>query len=84
MATKTMYLGQTAEQSDLGPHCLLYRLLRSFNEKISEQNTIVMNGGKRVNPLPASHTFCLLLSHLLKFLSSLFCKQYGPRSDYSL
>ena len=28
--------------------------------------------------------FCLLLSLLLMFLGSLYCKQYGPRSDCSL
>ena len=27
---------------------------------------------------------CCLLSCLLKYLSSLYCKQYGPRSDCSL
>ena len=36
-----------------------------------------------INPLPASHDFCCLLSFLLIFLGSLYCKQYGPRSDCS-
>ena len=35
-----------------------------------------------VNPLPPppSHYFCHLLFHLPMFLSSLYCKQYGPKS----
>ena len=33
--------------------------------------------------LPASPNFCRLLSHQLIFLSSLYCKQYGPRSEQS-
>ena len=35
----------------------------------------------RIIPFPANHNFCHLLSHLLMFLGSLYCKQYGPRSD---
>ena len=37
-----------------------------------------------INNFPASHDFCHLLSHLPMYLSSLYCKQYGPRSDCSL
>ena len=37
-----------------------------------------------INPYPASHDFCCLLSHLLIFLGSLYCKQYGPRLVCSL
>ena len=33
-----------------------------------------------INPFPARHNFCCLLSHLHMFLDSL----YGPRSDCSL
>ena len=31
------------------------------------------------NPFPASHRYCCLLSNLLMFLGSHYCKQYGPR-----
>ena len=48
-------------------------LLQScFNYKICLWNS---------NPFPANHIFCRLLFHLLIFLGSLYCKQYGPRSD---
>ena len=33
-----------------------------------------------VNPFPVCHIFRHLLSKLLLFLDSLYCKQYGPRS----
>ena len=36
-----------------------------------------------INPSPASQDFCRLLSLLLLFSGSLYCKQYGPRSDCS-
>ena len=36
-----------------------------------------------LNYFPASHNLYCLLSHLLMFLGSLYCKQYEPRSDGS-
>ena len=36
------------EQSDLGLHCLQYRLPK-LNKQMKEQMTKVMTGGKRVN-----------------------------------
>ena len=38
-----------------------------------------------INPIPTFHDKCCLPSHLLMlmYLSSLYCKQYGPRSDCS-
>ena len=35
-------------------------------------------------PLRAFHTNCRLLPHLLMYLSGLYCKEYGSRSDCSL
>ena len=35
------------------------------------------------NRYPASHDFCCLLSHLHMYSGSLYCKQYGPRSDFA-
>ena len=35
------------------------------------------------NPFVASQEFGYLLSHLLVFLGSLYCKQYGPKLDCS-
>ena len=34
----------------------------------------------QLNLFPANHNFCRLLSHLIMFLASLYCKHYGPRS----
>ena len=35
----------------------------------------------KLNPFIASHNVCHLLSHLLMFLGSLYCNQYGPSSE---
>ena len=45
--------------------------------------------GKRASPLwltlfPPATSFVVCSSYLLMFLGSLYCKQYGPRSDCSL
>ena len=41
------------------------------------------NVSKILNPFSASYNFYHLLSHLLMFLGSLYCKQYGIRSERS-
>ena len=41
----------------------------------------IKNVNKDIYPFLATHDFCHLPSLPLMFLSSLHCKQYGPRSD---
>ena len=50
MEANNMDPGQTApwEQSDLGPYCLQYRLLKSISRQ-EEQTTKVVTDGLRVN-----------------------------------
>ena len=37
-----------------------------------------------LNPLPTIQNKCLLLSHLLMYFGSLYCKQYEPRSGFAV
>ena len=41
-------------------------------------------GQVSLNPIPPIHDNCRLLSHLLMYFGSQYCKHYGPRSDCSL
>ena len=34
-----------------------------------------------INHFPVSHHFCHLFVQQVMFIGSLYCKQYGPRSD---
>ena len=54
---------------DLGSNCL---------HRLSTDDT----SRQRVKPFPAIQDKCLL-SHLLKYFGSLYCKQFEPRSDCS-
>ena len=37
-----------------------------------------------INSFPTIHNKCCLLFHQLAYFDSLYCKQYGPKSDFSL
>ena len=76
--------GSTLFASILNSSVLLGKYLQ---QTTSADNIIQMHfflGALSVNPFPAFHNICRLLSHLLMYFSGLYYKLYGPRSDCSL
>ena len=67
------------QMSHYGVKCQITIMLAQTMLKISNRQMKSM----AFNQIPASHNFCRLLSHLPIFFESLYCKQYGPRLDFS-